>query len=67
MVKTATARDRTELSSIMIRKASRKLLKMAAAAKGKNLMDFLDEIAIIESVAALGKKTVEQVLESNGD
>ena len=46
MVKTATARDRTELSSIMIRKASRKLLKMAAAAKGKNLMDFLDEIAI---------------------
>ena len=62
-----TTRDRNELSSIMIHKASRKLLKMTAASKGKNLMEFLDDLAIRESVAALGKKTVEQILENRHD
>jgi len=51
----------------MIHKASRKLLKMTAASKGKNLMEFLDDLAIRESVAALGKKTVEQILENRHD
>ena len=60
-----TERDRSELSSIMIRKASRKLLKMVSTVKGKNLTDFLNEIAIREAVEVLGKKTVEQVLEAH--
>ena len=62
-----TERNRNELSSIMIRKTSRKLLKMAATVKGKKLTDFLDEIALRESVEALGKETVEQVLEAHKD
>ena len=62
-----TERDRSKLSSLMIRKCSRKLLKMAATVKGKSLTDFLDEIALKESIEALGKKTVEQMLEAHKD
>lgn len=60
-------RDRKNLTSLMIRKRSRKLLKMAATVKGKNLTDFLDEIALRESIETLGEKIVEQVLESHRD